>query len=916
MPTPSGLVTKQELIDAQLDTAHLGRVVNSKDASGNPINTSMNRTGGVNKTLDALEAEYEQSVRDQFNQFETTFGSQFTYKLIGDISDYEGQSLPEDDKLNAYQYPDDSGAWYAPIQSQAFPITIPTDPTVPGGGWALVNSTSQKWVSDNFSNPNLLADRNPNFLIQTSDESQPLPSATPTSYPPGYQIFSGVFADESLGVTGLTYTNGRPHWTSGNLYLSVPNAGAIANLTSDHLTASVADFDGKPRTRGVSFALVGDEYHVTIGVDALEDVATNETPLASVKFEEGSVATRHSSSTDAGLTDDLVSRASSLTEERRIQSPTGVNVLQDQFFTDSKNPTFPIDFYGDGSSTITLSESEAYAAFDVGVDQVAPDLFRRDYHKYKGLFFTGGENADYGITLRPYTGSQSLFEDLTFMGFGNKDSWCLNFQAQNRWPIIDKFSLSDQGEHINGIKAIDDDTRVIAQGSGNSRVIIDKPRIRYLNGREADTTGIKMAATSAIVHLSAIENASKGLQFHYPSNAAKLQNGYFEQAGSPSGTKSIVIGDDNIVPNNFFFNLYIKDVYSNLHAGNGKFIVMGNASANFRDLVLDGLNIAQTAGQPLIEPNDIPAQSAYVGYVSSGGKTAVLPKEPKSNPVHIVDTYNREWKVINGNGQSSKLSGESKVLPQNAGSILADFWSYVGDISGNYFKRVVTGAERTLLRGATTAVRIASPGAGTYSTITYTIPDISEHAGIDNIIQLFARAEGGTTKTFRVSVKLSTGVTHVLSTTTDDVPQDWTEITVPFFFTNYNDLDDDAIIILEIYGGSLTTQLELTGVRAYEGNTGLCTSNAKSPTEQSMSANPWFYKTKVTIPSGAVNFIVGFDTPVRNLGTITETILLIIDGGSTVAGTLAADGLSASFNVTTGNTAVRTATVSLYHGGS
>lgn len=63
MSTPGGLVDKQELIDAQLDTAHLGRVVNSKDASGNPIDTSTNRTGGVNKTLDALETEYLEAIR-------------------------------------------------------------------------------------------------------------------------------------------------------------------------------------------------------------------------------------------------------------------------------------------------------------------------------------------------------------------------------------------------------------------------------------------------------------------------------------------------------------------------------------------------------------------------------------------------------------------------------------------------------------------------------------------------------------------------------------------------------------------------------------------------------------------------------------------------------------------------------------
>ncbi len=138
---------------------------------------------------------------------------------------------------------------------------------------------------------NLLS--NHNFLIQTPDDSQPLPSATPTSYPPGYQIFSDVFANETTGITNLTYIDGRVSFSGGDLHFAVPNTGAIARLTSDQLTASVADFDGKPRTRGVSFALVGDEYRVTVGIDALEDVSATLTPLGSVKFEQGSVATRH-----------------------------------------------------------------------------------------------------------------------------------------------------------------------------------------------------------------------------------------------------------------------------------------------------------------------------------------------------------------------------------------------------------------------------------------------------------------------------------------------------------------------------------------------------------------------------------------------------------------------------------------------
>lgn len=137
---------------------------------------------------------------------------------------------------------------------------------------------------------------NHNFLTSSPDTTgpsatQPPPSATPTSYPPGFQIFSGVFANETTGILNLTYIDGRVSFSGGDFYMSVPNTGALENITD--FVASVADFDGKPRTRGVSYALVGDEYRVTVGVDALEDESANETLLGSVKFEQGSVATGH-----------------------------------------------------------------------------------------------------------------------------------------------------------------------------------------------------------------------------------------------------------------------------------------------------------------------------------------------------------------------------------------------------------------------------------------------------------------------------------------------------------------------------------------------------------------------------------------------------------------------------------------------
>ncbi|WFS86247.1 tail fiber protein [Vibrio phage vB_VhaS_MAG7] len=132
---------------------------------------------------------------------------------------------------------------------------------------------------------NLLS--NHNFIIASPDDSQPAPSATPTSYPPGYEIFSGVFANETTGITNLTYSNGLVSFTAGDFYIPVANAGGVDRLTE--FVASVADFDGKPRQLDPSsWSLVGGEYRVTVGVS---DLAGG--PLGSVKFEQGSVATGH-----------------------------------------------------------------------------------------------------------------------------------------------------------------------------------------------------------------------------------------------------------------------------------------------------------------------------------------------------------------------------------------------------------------------------------------------------------------------------------------------------------------------------------------------------------------------------------------------------------------------------------------------
>lgn len=90
-------------------------------------------------------ATAEQDFDDQIAQFNATFTAQFAYKRIGNISAVAGQQLQEADKLDAYSYPDDSGDWYGPIQSQSFPITIPSNPAA-GGSWALVSAPSYQFA--------------------------------------------------------------------------------------------------------------------------------------------------------------------------------------------------------------------------------------------------------------------------------------------------------------------------------------------------------------------------------------------------------------------------------------------------------------------------------------------------------------------------------------------------------------------------------------------------------------------------------------------------------------------------------------------------------------------------------------------------------------------------------------------------
>ncbi|AUR99414.1 hypothetical protein NVP1265O_35 [Vibrio phage 1.265.O._10N.286.52.F6] len=189
--------------------------------------TSEASDGKTKKTLWGIETdatnqrdEFEQLASDQRDNFESSFSSQFNFKRIGNISDYAGQSLPEADKLNSYQFPDDSGDWYVPEQGQSFPITIPTDPTVAGSNWYLQSPSGVYrglWPDTGGS-------------ANKGDTYQTQVSGTPTG-----QYFTAL-QNTIIDPTGDD-VNWREVLTAGNLESYTKNVSTLSDALAINLTS-------------------------------------------------------------------------------------------------------------------------------------------------------------------------------------------------------------------------------------------------------------------------------------------------------------------------------------------------------------------------------------------------------------------------------------------------------------------------------------------------------------------------------------------------------------------------------------------------------------------------------------------------------------------------------------------------------
>ena len=165
-------------------------------------------------------------------------------------------------------------------------ITPTGDPDKVGGSQYLdaVKVSAGRVVG----NTNLLS--NANFQIAGTVATPP--SATPTDYNSGDQVFAGFFAGDD-GAT-LTYDSGALNVTEGSIYQDVSISGAIKYLDESQFTASLSNKSDVLSADGVSFSKVGDAYRVVIGVAS---------DVFSVKFAQEKVASKHD--VDRGVLDDF-----------------------------------------------------------------------------------------------------------------------------------------------------------------------------------------------------------------------------------------------------------------------------------------------------------------------------------------------------------------------------------------------------------------------------------------------------------------------------------------------------------------------------------------------------------------------------------------------------------------------------------
>jgi len=224
------------------------------------------------------------------------------------------------------------------------------------------------------------------------------------------------------------------------------------------------------------------------------------------------------------------------------------------------------------------------------------------------------------------------------------------------------------------------------------------------------------------------------------------------------------------------------------------------------------------------------------------------------NPIHVIDVegvHNRT--VVNGALAVSQF-GDNFTIPANNLKRLADMWYAKTDFSSCTASRVqLNNADFMRTRKSQYALRFTPGGTGTYKSVYFMVPGLSEMAGHVCTVQLFARASS--TANLRVVAQAAYSATAIvpaeIKAENVALTTSFQEFTFPFWLGNHANLTKDSWFMLELRMPDSPAWYEFTGVRINHGNFGLCAGNDYKTEGETLETVRHYFERRTVALSGS-----------------------------------------------------------------
>ncbi|AJQ21020.1 tailspike [Salmonella phage vB_SentM_Phi_10] len=483
--------------------------------------------------------------------------------------------------------------------------------------------------------------------------------------------------------------------------------------------------------------------------------------------------------------------------------------------TQLENYVFKSPVIADFKSASDTIPPASGVMFKMGVSGLSTGpYFSQDNYHLRNLTVVGGTPEV--VTFEPYTGLTAVLDNLRIINNGDPDKAAINFKGQNWWPTVSNCIFKDYTDKKgNFCKAIDDGGDPSIRRSGNSRLLFTGNKVNF-GGAFLGGTMLKASAVFNLIKDNACEHGENAVVLEYPS-AYTVIDGLYTECYFGGGSQ-IVIGDkepDPAIPKMDMVGITIKNVYFNNHSqSSNKLIKSGNETVRIDRLTLDNIIVTNAnVTSPLIELIDVPAQSIYVGNITSG--VALINKT--DNAVKIIDLNNNFIKSLNGN--LSSTGADSATVNNSRAKVFGNF--FIQSTGSLTINRYASGNQYQKNRESKNYAAMTIT-TGTACGLEWQNPKYSEISGATATVQFLAKASATVSAIVLVKYKNSAGGSTLASSLININGGDFQEFTIPFFAAR-ND-NDDSVLSIDIRFENTPSSIDFyaCAFRLNRGDTGLC----------------------------------------------------------------------------------------------